>query len=46
MVFEFSNEWVIIDIEELHKYIEINKGKEFNLNDLLKKLEWNITLPK
>tara|TARA_B100000214_G_scaffold365777_1_gene333937 strand:- start:1183 stop:1509 length:327 start_codon:yes stop_codon:yes gene_type:complete len=46
MVFEFSNEWVIIDIEELHKYIEINKGKEFNLDDLLKKLEWNITLPK
>jgi len=46
MVFEFKDEWIILDIEELHKYIEINKGKEFNLDDLLKKLEWNIVVKK
>ena len=46
MVFEFINKWVIIDIEELHNLIKKEKIKEFNLNDLLKKLEWNIIVNK
>ena len=46
MVFEFNKQWVIIDIEELHKYIEEKKDKEFNLDDLLEKLEWNIIIKK
>ena len=31
MVFEFNKQWVIIDIEELHKYIEEKKDKECNI---------------
>ncbi|MGB0897249.1 MAG: hypothetical protein ACPGRW_08000 [Flavobacteriaceae bacterium] len=46
MVFEFINKWVIVDIEELHDLIKKEKIKEFNLDDLLKKLEWNIIVNK
>ena len=46
MVFEFINKWVIVDIEELHNLIKKEKIKEFNLDDLLKKLEWNIIVNK
>ena len=40
MVFELKSKWIIIDIEELHKYIKEQKEKEVNLDDLLEKLEW------
>ena len=44
MVFELKSKWIIIDIEELHKYIKEQKEKEINLDDLLRKLEWNIII--
>ena len=46
MVFELKSKWIIIDIEELHKYIKEKKEKEVNLDDLLEKLEWNIIVEK
>lgn len=46
MVFDFKDEWVILDIEELHTYIKKNKGKDFNLEDLLNKLDWTIRILK
>jgi len=46
MVFDMENEWVIVDIEELHQYLKENKLKEVHLQDLLSKLEWNIILSK
>jgi|TARA_R110000751_G_scaffold72583_2_gene147135 hypothetical protein len=46
MVFEFNDQWVILDIEELHKYIRNNKAKDLELKDLISHLEWNIILPK
>ena len=46
MVFDMENEWVIVDIEELHQYLKENKLKEVHLQDLISKLDWNIILPK
>jgi hypothetical protein len=46
IVFESKQQWIIVDIEELHTYLKENKLKEVHLQDLLSKLEWNIILPK
>ena len=43
MVF-FIDKWIIVDVEEMHDYIKNKKGKDFYLNDLIKKLDWNIEL--
>jgi len=46
MVFDMKDQWVILDVEELHQYLKENKLKEVHLQDLLSKLDWNIILPK
>jgi|TARA_R100000479_G_scaffold141574_1_gene77345 hypothetical protein len=46
VVFEYKNKWVIVDIEELHKYIKDNKRTTVEVKELLDKLEWNIVLDK
>jgi len=46
IVFEAKKQWIIVDVEELHKYIKENKLKKVYLQDLLSNLEWNIVLPK
>lgn len=46
MVFELKNKWLILDIEEINKYVKNNKLKDLELNDLISKLEWTIFLPK
>jgi hypothetical protein len=46
IVFEAKKQWIILDVEELHKYIKKNKLKKVYLQDLISKLEWNIILPK
>ena len=46
IVFETNKEWVIIDVQELHKYIKKQYLKIVQLEDLLNKLEWNIVIPK
>jgi hypothetical protein len=46
MVFNMKNEYIVVDVEELHKYIKNNQLKDIHLQDLLSKLEWNIILPK
>jgi oligoribonuclease NrnB/cAMP/cGMP phosphodiesterase (DHH superfamily) len=46
MVFNFKDQYIIVDVEELHKYLKENNLKDVNLQDLLSKLEWNIILPK
>ena len=46
IVFETALDWVIIDTEELHKYIRDNKINIVQFDDLLNKLEWNIVLSK
>jgi len=44
MVFYLNKKWVIIDVEELHSFIKKNNIKDINIEELIKKLEWNITL--
>jgi|TARA_R100001163_G_C5063018_1_gene200209 hypothetical protein len=46
VVFEFENQWVILDMKEFNNYINKNKVKKVYLNDLLSKLDWSIILPK
>jgi oligoribonuclease NrnB/cAMP/cGMP phosphodiesterase (DHH superfamily) len=46
MVFDIKDQYIIIDVEELHQYLKENNVKEVHLQDLISKLEWNIILPK
>jgi|TARA_R100000084_G_C4633171_1_gene139528 hypothetical protein len=44
MVFYLNKKWIIIDIEELHSFIKKHKVKDIDLEELIKKLDWNIVL--
>ena len=46
MVLEMEDQWVILDLEELNKYIKNNKLNKVYLNDILSRLEWTIFIPK
>ena len=46
MVLEMIDNWVILDLEELHQYIKKNKLKKVYVNDLIQELEWTIFLTK
>ena len=35
IVFEDTNQWIIFDTEELHKYIKAKNKKDFNIQELL-----------
>ena len=46
IVFDFKDNWILIDTQELHEHIKKTNKKELNLDDLIKKLEWNIIIYK
>lgn len=46
MVFDLKNQYVIVDINELHKYIKERNIKDVDLQSLISSLEWNIILEK
>jgi oligoribonuclease NrnB/cAMP/cGMP phosphodiesterase (DHH superfamily) len=46
MVFDIKDQYIIVDIEELHQYLKEKNIKDVHLQDLISKLEWNIILPK
>lgn len=46
MVLEGKKEWLILDLEELHKHICREKKTEVYINDLISDLEWTIFLTK
>ena len=46
IVYDIKDEYIIVDVEELHDYLNNNSLKVVQLEDLLSKLEWNIVLPK
>ena len=46
MVLESNKEWLIFDLEELHKYIRKDKKMKVYINDLIKHLEWTTFLAK
>ena len=46
IVFDLKDQYIIVDVDELHQYLKYNLTKIVQLEDLLSKLEWNIVLPK
>ena len=44
MVFYFNKKWIIIDMKELIIYIKSNNLKDIKIEELINKLDWNITL--
>ena len=46
MVFEFKDRWIILDMEELNKYVKNKKIKDMELNDLIPKLQWTMEVLK
>ena len=46
MVFEYSDKYIVLDVEELNHYVKRYKLKIVQIKELLEKLEWNIILKK
>ncbi len=46
IVFDFKENWILIDTEELIEYVKETQKKDIDLNDLLDDLSWNIILSK
>lgn len=46
VLFEDDNNWILVDTQELIKYMKQCNLKEVNLEELIKKIDWNIILPK
>ena len=46
IVYDVKNQYIIVDVEEFHKYLKDRSLEVVQLEDLLSKLEWNIVLPK
>lgn len=46
IVYDVEDKYIVIDVEELHNYLNKNSIKVVKIEDLLSKLEWNIVLPK
>jgi len=46
MVFEIINQWVIFDTEELNDYVKSINKKDFNIDELLDNLSWNLIIDK
>ena len=41
-----KDQYIIVDVEELHNYLKNDNKKVVQLEELLMKLEWNIILQK
>jgi len=46
VLFENEKEWILIDTQELIKYVKISNLKEIRIENLLSNIDWNIILPK
>ena len=46
ILLETKKDWILIDTQEVLKYVIKHKMKEVHLQELMHKLEWNVTLPK
>ena len=46
MVFDMIKEYVIVDIEELHKHLKQRNTRKVYLDNLILELDWNIVLAK
>ena len=45
-LFEDDKNWILVDTQELIKYMKAYGLKEINLEELIKNIDWNIILPK
>lgn len=46
VLFENDQNWILIDTQELIKYMKDYSLKEVKLEELIKNIDWNIILPK
>tara|TARA_R100001443_G_C3346916_1_gene175841 strand:+ start:80 stop:394 length:315 start_codon:yes stop_codon:yes gene_type:complete len=46
VVYDMKDQYIIVDVEELHQYLKDKKLKKVVLEELISKLDWNIILPK
>tara|TARA_R100001163_G_C4904674_1_gene91716 strand:- start:149 stop:460 length:312 start_codon:yes stop_codon:yes gene_type:complete len=46
IVYDVKDQYIIVDVEELHEYLKNNRSKVVVLEELISALEWNIILPK
>ena len=46
IVYDMKDEYIVVDVEELHNYLKHDNKKVVYLDELLKNLEWNIRLQK
>jgi hypothetical protein len=46
VLFEDVKNWILVDTQELIKYMKEHSLKEVKLEELIKNIEWNIILPK
>lgn len=46
IVFELEDKWIVFDTEELHDYIKKHEKLDFNADELLENLTWNLKIDK
>jgi hypothetical protein len=46
VLFEDDKNWILIDTQELIKYMKAYGLKKIKLEELIKNIDWNIILPK
>ena len=46
VLFEDDKNWILIDTQELVKYMKAYDLKEIKLEELIKNIDWNIIIPK
>jgi hypothetical protein len=46
VLFEDDQNWILVDTQELIKYMKDHSLKEVKLEELIKNIDWNIILPK
>jgi hypothetical protein len=46
VLFEDDKNWILVDTQELIKYMKAYGLKEIRLEELIKNIDWNIILPK
>jgi hypothetical protein len=46
IVFETEEKWIVFDAEELIAYVKKSSKRDFNVNELLYALTWNLQIDK
>jgi len=46
IVFESIDKWIIFDTEEVNEYVKSKDKRDFNIDELLDDLSWNLIIDK